>query len=104
MFDFKNFSEYTRYLLQCACEGGDRVGHGFGLFGDEGVAGVGDYHDGDAIAQRGFQHAGEFARGDGVIFGLQIEDGRCAAGKPLIYGCGARGGIFRFFCFGVPAS
>jgi hypothetical protein len=36
--------------LECTCERGDGVGHGFGLLGHEGVAGVGDHDDGDAIA------------------------------------------------------
>ena len=49
-FDFKNSSEDSEYLWQRAREGGDGAGHGCRLLGDEGVAGVGDYDDGDAIA------------------------------------------------------
>ena len=83
---------------------GDGVGHGFGLLRDEGVAGVGNYDDGDAIAERGFQHAGEFARGNGVVFGLQVEDARGAACEPVVDGRGAQGGVLGFVGFGVPAA
>jgi hypothetical protein len=103
-FRLQEFNECASYLLESSREGSDSFGHGFRLLGDEGVAGGGDYDDGDAIAERGFQYAGKFARGDGVVFGLQIEDGRGTAGEPLIDRRGARGGIFRFFRFGVPAS
>ena len=90
--------------MQCARKRRYGVGHGFGLLRDQGVAGVGDHDYGDAIAERGFQHAREFARGDGVVFGLQVEDAGGAAGEPVIDGRRARGGIFRFLGFGVPAA
>ena len=83
-FDFKNSIQSNKYLMECARKCGDGVSRGFGLLRDEGVAGVGDYDDGDAVAERGFQHAGEFARGDGVVFGLQIEDTRRAASEPVV--------------------
>ena len=49
-FDFKNSTKSNKYLMECARKRGDGFGHGFGLLRDEGVAGVGDYDYGDAIA------------------------------------------------------
>src|SRR5262249_60998867 len=68
-------------LRQPAHPGDDRIDHGLRLLGQERVAGIGDHHDGDAVAELVLELVHLFWWLERVVAGLQIEQ-RHAAGRP----------------------